>query len=338
MKEKFKTAVKYAGIGMTVASLALLGGCSSDDDGGGAGLPNKIVVSDPYGINCTVTVGNSSATATSTAGVYETSAPLNGNTQVLAVGCTDSSTGMDLPDMKSDGDGNVDGEITVENVSPITTAVEILVANGETPDEAENKVAAMLGVDKALLHDDPVSNVSLQKAAAKITSTLQMIKDVTDNAVTTDSGITDSQKNDIVTKSFTNLIIAGANSGNLDTTVADSVEVTAALTDATTEIAVDNPTIAQAINNKGSDIAVAAGVISTEINAIDNVSATAITEVATVAKAVKDDISAQVVQGNTTTLAADLTSAVVVAAAAIVTVVVVDPTPPTTTGGGGTGN
>jgi hypothetical protein len=286
-------------------------------------------------------VGDASATETSTPGVYETNASLDGSSLVLAVGCTDNSTGMNMPDMQADGTGNADGTIIVENVSPITTAVEILVANGETPDEAENKVAAMLGVDKALLHDDPVSNVSLQKAAAKITSTLQMVKDVTDNAVTTDSGITDSQKNDIVTKSFTNLIIAGANSGNLDTTVADSVEVTAALTDATTEIAVDNPTIAQAINNKGSDIAVAAGVISTEINAIDNVSATAITEVATVAKAVKDDISAQVVQGNTTTLAADLKSAVVVAAAAIVTVVVVDPTPPTpptTTGGGGTGN
>jgi hypothetical protein len=331
MKEKFKTAVKYAGIGMTVASLALLGGCGGSSSSSDP-APNKIVVSDPYGIGCTVTVGDASATETSTPGVYETNASLDGSSLVLAVGCTDNSTGMNMPDMQADGTGNADGTIIVENVSPITTAVEILVANGETPDEAENKVAAMLGVDKALLHDDPVSNVSLQKAAAKITSTLQMIKDVTDNAVTTDSGITDSQKNDIVTRSFTNLIVA-ASSSTLDATVADSTQVTAALTEATTEIAVDNPAVAQSINSKGSDISTAAVVISAEI---DN--ATTVTEVATVAKAVKDDISARVVQGNTTTLAADLTSAVVVAAARIVTVVVVDPTPPTTTGGGGTGN
>jgi hypothetical protein len=332
MKKEFKAAVKYAGIGMTVASLALLGGCSSDDDGGGAGLPNKIVVSDPYGINCTVTVGNSSATATSTAGVYETSAPLNGNTQVLAVGCTDSSTGMDLPDMKSDGDGNVDGEITVENVSPITTAVEILVDNGETQDSAEDKVSAMLGVNKADLHDDPVSNVSLQKAAAKITSTLQMIKDVTDS-VTTGSSVTESEKKAIVNKSFENLVTDAAESiFTLDAVIGSSAKVTDALTKATTEVAVDNTGIAQAINNKASDIVAAAAVIFVEIT-----NAKTITDVATVAKAVKDTVSNLVVSGNTTNLATNLTNAIAAAAAVIINVVVVDPTPPVPTGGTGSG-
>jgi hypothetical protein len=310
-------------LAVIAAAAAVVVGCGDDP----VTPTSTIVVSDPYATGCTVTVGVATATETATPGIYRVTAALNGSSAVTATGCTDSITGVKLPDLKSDGSASG----LVEVVSPVTTMIEALVAGGTSRTDAKTSVAAITGVAQADLEKDPVSNLALQKAASFVTSVVNVLREIVQNA-----GITGTAQDAVVNSALTALVTTAKNDSTAQTPVTlATVNLGTVLTTATASLTGTNANAATAIQNKAGDLDTARSVIKAQVDSAQDLQG-----VAKVAKAVNDVIALQVATStvNSQMLAVDLqTVAAQTQVAAIV--VITDPTgvPAATGATGGTG-
>jgi len=160
---------------LLAATMSMVVGCSDNPIPGTAEAAptatKAIIIADPA-VNCTtVLVGNTPATRVGY-GQYTVDATASGKT--IARGCIDTVSGADVGDLESDGD--FDDDNNAEVITPITTMIEQIVATGATQQQARATAAQVLGVNELDLDKQPATNLNLQKAAAKITSTMQLVK------------------------------------------------------------------------------------------------------------------------------------------------------------------
>lgn len=332
-------------LGMAAITTILAAGLLSACSGGGDGVApaNAVVVSDPYANCAQVTVGGVVAPAVAgTPGLYTT--PATG--PVVATGCVDATTGMDLMTLRSEGlfGDNAGGTKRTENVTPITTMVESAITYvGMTRADAKTFVTEVTGIPAADLRKDPVSNLGVQKAAAKLVAMVDVMRQVV-SASTGAGNISDAAtvRNEVMKtvvqemKKVKDDVTVAAADKTIDKQVAANTFTTAVMNAVVNTVVVDTAKVAAAATVSAAAPNVADAGVNI-VAAIADPAANAST-VAAVVKIVNDTVATQVATGTTDTSASFTVGAIATEANQIGTITTIDPdvAPPVTGATGGT--
>ncbi|QEP42054.1 hypothetical protein D5085_02190 [Ectothiorhodospiraceae bacterium BW-2] len=289
---------------------------------------SSIIVSDPYAECNSVTVGEKKALATGTPGKYTFTGELSTTNEdgtvthkpVGAIDCVDSITGAEIADMQSDNHADGGDGADSSTVTPITTMVSIAkeqlkaeteatgqtLSDEELNQQAEASIAAMTGIAIEDLKKDPVTNPSVQKAAAKIVTILEIVKQSVQQAKT-DSGIDDATAttetkaamNDVFKKMIQEAVTEQKNA-ELTGTTARSLD------DKLTDTTFMEKIVPAEVQAKASTFSATASVIKEAVEATDDEEGTgdAATDAVNVAKKVaavvikvKSDVASGVASG-----------------------------------------
>jgi hypothetical protein len=325
MKEEFKAAVKYAGIGMTVASLALLGGCGgSSSSGGGTPAATNVTGTVAQGKVSGATVfadhvdgTEANFTLDDSEGTYSTQTDANGlysfpapdyDYIIVTEGGTDTAT--DEPAMQMVApQGNKNANAT-KNVTPLTTVVALTPAADQ---EALKQTIKELGVDSFdvdISQDNAVSPAALAVVQAIQTAVITMSNAVkaanTNTNANTSAGSSNGVLSAVQTEVFRQVAFQMKDASATD--LADQTTLTtklaAASETAATNITTTNTKTKASVTNVGNLTAISAAV-STAVNAVvqqvkDSAGSLSTTERVTETKVITDTVKAAINTAKTT--------------------------------------
>lgn len=292
---------KGTAIGVAIASLLVLQGCSNDPGFSGT----SITAVDGYMIGCTITDSSTPTAlvatevdATNSPGVYEfapTTPPVG---VITSAGCTDLSTGLSIPTLRTPA---VPAGQTKVVASPLAALVQAGIDSGKTLAQASADVTTALGLaDVDLSTYDPIAEMSAATdptAAAKIQAAATQVMAIITAIEAAESGTAGAVLTAIAASAAT------ATAGTLDLT--DRATLDTIVADSTTDVNIDTTVsgaIADALVAVNTNIETAAATINASSDAAAQLAFLVDTSAASIVVDAMDTEIAAAVGGDTSTL------------------------------------